>query len=841
MFALSSLRLPTIPDHPLARLIVSALAYFLLGKLGLFFALPAGLVSAFWPAAGAAAALCSLWGWPAAVGVFLGAFFNNFTTGAFGSSIFAIPDSAVMLPSFAATSLGAALQGALGGSILLRLRQVLQQEELSLGYFFRVLLLAGPVSCCVSATIAAFALEWVGSGDSAQALHLWLAWWLGDATGVMLFVPVMVLHSLKRRELSSAYQRMRSPWGLLLLVMLPAGLFAAFAGRQQVEESHRGFLVQTERLRSDVQGALSSVATKLQALNGLYGASGEVSVRSFQTFADGLLRGSPELLGLAYARAVDDADRTAVERALSADYGRRIVFKESGTQSAPVAPRRSIYWPVLRAAPAARQSLLGFDFAADVQRMAAIQKLPLGGIASSERLIAHAVGSSQLPTALLMLGTARPKGAVVAAVDIDALVGGGDAAKALRSLGVSLRLENDQQQALAWFRPATFASEEFRTRFAAQYLIEVGSSTWRLSVKTPHGVAPFMAEPGWWLWQFLPQLMGVLIGMLLAHDAGRENALLALEQQGSTLFGHTPDASKPSHLAAPEPAPVAPTIKRYDYLIEEGWRLGVFEPRYEPVIELASGRMVGVEALLRWPQAPTGLITPDIIEWAERKGLIAELDTLMLCKALDDLSAWSLARNTPFTLAVNVSATEMLQGHWAQRVIDALDHAKLSGRRLCLEITEGVLLKSDSTVLSQLARLRAMGVKVALDDFGTGYSSIGYLRQLPVDRIKLDRMFISGLVTDLKAKEIVRSVVRLAGSLEVEVVAEGVEDAVTAETLIQLGCPLAQGWLFSKAVRGDTVGRWLAAGLPLYPDHSFDLGGDEATPEPPPRAASSSG
>jgi EAL domain-containing protein (putative c-di-GMP-specific phosphodiesterase class I) len=251
--------------------------------------------------------------------------------------------------------------------------------------------------------------------------------------------------------------------------------------------------------------------------------------------------------------------------------------------------------------------------------------------------------------------------------------------------------------------------------------------------------------------------------------------------------------------------------------------------------------MVGVEALLRWPQAPSGLITPDIIEWAERKGLIAELDTLMLCKALEDLSTWSLARNTPFTLAVNVSATGMQQGQWAQRVIDVLDHTKLPGKRLCLEITEGVLLKSDSVVLSQLTRLRAIGVKVALDDFGTGYSSIGYLRQLPVDRIKLDRMFISGLVTDLKAKEIVRSVVRLASSLEIEVVAEGVEDAVTAETLLQLGCPLAQGWLFSKAVPGEAVGRWLAAGLPLYPDHAFDLSDEKPAPAAPPRAASSSG
>ncbi|WP_339034647.1 EAL domain-containing protein [Bradyrhizobium symbiodeficiens] len=220
-----------------------------------------------------------------------------------------------------------------------------------------------------------------------------------------------------------------------------------------------------------------------------------------------------------------------------------------------------------------------------------------------------------------------------------------------------------------------------------------------------------------------------------------------------------------------------------------------FEAYYQPIRDVASGRVVAFEALLRWNHPQRGLIAPiDFIPLAEETGLILQLGEFVLRSACTDAATWP----DDVDLAVNLSPVQFKNPNLIASVIAALAASGLDARRLELEITESVLLQNSEATLATLHELRAMGVRISLDDFGTGYSSLSYLRSFPFDKIKIDRSFVSELATREDSMAIIRAVTGLGRSLGIVTTAEGVENDAQLELLRREGCTQAQGYLFSK-------------------------------------------
>jgi diguanylate cyclase (GGDEF)-like protein/PAS domain S-box-containing protein len=222
----------------------------------------------------------------------------------------------------------------------------------------------------------------------------------------------------------------------------------------------------------------------------------------------------------------------------------------------------------------------------------------------------------------------------------------------------------------------------------------------------------------------------------------------------------------------------------------------VLRPYYQPLVDLATGRITGFEALVRWPHPERGMISPaEFIPVAEETGLINGLGGLMLRRACLDAALWPGS----VRVAVNLSPLQFRVGNLLSIVMDALKQSGLPAKRLELEITETLLLEKSSEVLATLHALRAMGVRISMDDFGTGYSSLSYLRSFPFDKIKIDQSFVRDLGSNRDAQAIVRSIISLGIGLGVTITAEGVETEAELSCLRAEGCHEGQGFLFSQA------------------------------------------
>jgi EAL domain-containing protein (putative c-di-GMP-specific phosphodiesterase class I) len=226
--------------------------------------------------------------------------------------------------------------------------------------------------------------------------------------------------------------------------------------------------------------------------------------------------------------------------------------------------------------------------------------------------------------------------------------------------------------------------------------------------------------------------------------------------------------------------------------------------RYQPVVDLHDGRLLGAEALVRWLHPDRGLLTPDqFLPAAEASGLVVAIGREML-----DLATGALAAVPASALPmvnVNISPRELAQRDLVERIREVLRVNNVDPRRLCIEITENAVLDELDTAIATLESIRDLGVRLAIDDFGTGYSSLNYLRRLPVDTVKIDRTFTSELDTDHNDVTIVAGIIGLARGLGLQVVAEGVETHRQAEILLELGCHQAQGFLYSAPVPLDEL------------------------------------
>jgi len=236
------------------------------------------------------------------------------------------------------------------------------------------------------------------------------------------------------------------------------------------------------------------------------------------------------------------------------------------------------------------------------------------------------------------------------------------------------------------------------------------------------------------------------------------------------------------------------------------------EMHYQPQVVLADGRIVGVEALMRWNHAQRGSIPPgQFIPVAEDSDLIHPLGAFALAESCRQIRVWGDAGSAELRLAVNVSARQFRSPGFVNTVERALRASGLAPRNLELELTEGVLVESRDRTVAVLKGLKELGVQIAVDDFGMGYSSLSYLSRLPIDCLKIDRTFVSQARRRQDAA-ITQTVILLAHSLGVRVIAEGVETVEQLEFLRMHRCDQAQGYFFSPAVHPGAMAQLLAAG-----------------------------
>jgi diguanylate cyclase (GGDEF)-like protein len=235
---------------------------------------------------------------------------------------------------------------------------------------------------------------------------------------------------------------------------------------------------------------------------------------------------------------------------------------------------------------------------------------------------------------------------------------------------------------------------------------------------------------------------------------------------------------------------------------------GSLDVHYQPKVDLASARAVGVEALVRWSHPEHGWTPPDeFLPVAEQTDLMLPLTLLVLRRALADLRGWE-RDGIELGMAINLSPRVLLEPTLVQGIASALGTAGVRAQRLTLEITEGSVIADPARAIAVLDQLNAMGLRLSVDDFGTGYSSLSYLRRLPVHEIKIDKSFVLGLAPDSTEAAIVQSTVDLAHRLGMRVVAEGVETAQSAEILKGMRCDTAQGYLMSRPLPAAALAEW---------------------------------
>jgi diguanylate cyclase (GGDEF)-like protein len=288
------------------------------------------------------------------------------------------------------------------------------------------------------------------------------------------------------------------------------------------------------------------------------------------------------------------------------------------------------------------------------------------------------------------------------------------------------------------------------------------------------------------------------IGVARSED-GAESPEAVLRDAGIAL--RAAKRSGRDLVRAFEPAMLSVAVDRLrtESDLERALQRGELSLRYQPIVETASGRVTGFEALVRWEHPERGELGPsEFIPVAEESGLIVRLGEHVLAEACAQAASWRAKTGHDLRMHVNLSACQLRSPGLVPRILEVLASTNLPAHLLHLEITESAVIEDEEAAVVRLDALRRRGVRVAIDDFGTGYSSLGLLGRLAVDSLKIDRSFVERLGGADPRGELVRAILALARSLRLEVVAEGVETDLQRHELEAMGCPHAQGFLFSR-------------------------------------------
>ena len=364
---------------------------------------------------------------------------------------------------------------------------------------------------------------------------------------------------------------------------------------------------------------------------------------------------------------------------------------------------------------------------------------------------------------------------------------------------VSQRLKDELDSADS---VARFGGDEFAVLLAAPATIAD-------VVDVAHRLGAALARP--YQLAGLPLKVSGSIGVAIAPDHGRDAAsvlqhadvaMYTAKASGSVYEIYSPerDSYSPSRLALAGELRTA---------IDEGQ----LEVHYQPKVRMTDQRVIGVEALVRWPHPHRQAVSPEeFVAIAERTGLIQALTSSVIRTALADVAAW---RDTGHELgvALNVSARSMVDAEFPAAVAATLNEFQIDPSMVTLEITETTIITDSARATAVLDELNALGVRLSIDDFGTGYSSVSLLRQLPIHEIKVDRSFVMELAVDDVNAVIVRSIIELAHGLGITVVAEGVENQLSWNLLAGMGCDEAQGYYVCRPLRATALTRWLPDSL----------------------------
>ncbi|WP_257547664.1 bifunctional diguanylate cyclase/phosphodiesterase [Sphingopyxis sp. DBS4] len=300
--------------------------------------------------------------------------------------------------------------------------------------------------------------------------------------------------------------------------------------------------------------------------------------------------------------------------------------------------------------------------------------------------------------------------------------------------------------------------------------------------------------------------VGASLGIALATDASM--TMETMVRQADIAMYHGKDEGRNRHIWFEQGMEMAVQVRnQIETGIRDGMPRGEFIPYFEPQVDIATGRLVGFEMLMRWESPEYGLIPPErFIPVAEDSGLIGELSLQVIGRAMEIAKGW----DPSIVLAVNISPQQLKDPWFSQKLTKLLVETGFPANQLEVEITESSLFENLPLVRSIVTSLKNQGVSLSLDDFGTGYSSLSHLRALPFDRIKIDRSFIAAMRGSPDALAIVVAIVRLGESLAMPITAEGVEDEATAIELTRLGCSKGQGWYYGRAASIDDTARLLA-------------------------------
>ena len=243
-------------------------------------------------------------------------------------------------------------------------------------------------------------------------------------------------------------------------------------------------------------------------------------------------------------------------------------------------------------------------------------------------------------------------------------------------------------------------------------------------------------------------------------------------------------------------------------LLESGLRKAIENNElvvfYQPLIDLSTNKVSGMEALLRWQHPERGMVSPgDFIPLAEETGLIEPIGDWVLRAACQQNKKWQDAGYPPVKVSVNMSARQFSKKNLVENITNILDETGLKPEYLGIEITESVIMQDVKSTISKLQKLHNMGISLSIDDFGTGYSSLSYLKLFPINDLKIDRSFVFNITTDSTDAAIALSIIVLAHSMNLNVVAEGVETMEQLEVLRKQGCDIVQGFLFSRPISAE--------------------------------------
>jgi len=238
---------------------------------------------------------------------------------------------------------------------------------------------------------------------------------------------------------------------------------------------------------------------------------------------------------------------------------------------------------------------------------------------------------------------------------------------------------------------------------------------------------------------------------------------------------------------------------------------------YQPQIDAINNHMVGVEALVRWIHPRMGLVMPDdFIPLAEETGFIRELDNFVMLQAMKDISQWYKDGLNPGILSLNLSVRELMYTDYQEILKENISKTGFNVKWLELEITESQMMKNPTQSIEILQSISDMGIEIAIDDFGTGYSSLAYLKRLPVNRLKIDRSFVKDLPHDEEDRAISEAVIALAKSLNLTIIAEGVETREQLEYLLSKGCHTIQGYYYSKPIPKGEMTKFIKNSMALH-------------------------